>query len=87
MAAAMGSGLAKVSDVTPLSLGIETAGGSMSVVIPRSTRLPHRATKMFSTSIDGQDAVLIQVRFFLHRDPWRNGSATDSRLLVSFWAI
>eukprot|EP00951_Prasinocladus_malaysianus_P034930 scaffold356510_cov28-Prasinocladus_malaysianus.AAC.1 len=48
-------------DVTPLSLGIETAGGVMSVVIPRNTPLPTRQERVFSTFVDNQTGVDIQV--------------------------
>lgn len=48
-------------DVTPLSLGIETEGKVMSVVIPRNTPIPCRKTKQFSTTEDWQDAVDVDV--------------------------
>lgn len=48
-------------DVTPLSLGIETAGGVMSVLIPRNTHIPVRKSDIFSTHQDNQDRVLVQV--------------------------
>lgn len=48
-------------DVTPLSLGIETYGGFMNVIIPRNTTIPTRAGELFTTAIDGQRAVTIQV--------------------------
>ena len=41
-----------VLDVAPLSLGIETAGGVMNVVIPRNSVLPHKNTKTFTTHAD-----------------------------------
>jgi molecular chaperone DnaK len=41
-------------DVTPLSLGIETLGGIVSVLIPRNTTIPTNAREMFTTSVDGQ---------------------------------
>mmetsp|Transcript_13680 Transcript_13680/g.38744 ORF Transcript_13680/g.38744 Transcript_13680/m.38744 type:complete len:632 (+) Transcript_13680:119-2014(+) len=48
-------------DVTPLSLGLQTAGGVMQVMIPRNTTIPTRAERMFSTAVDNQGEVLIQV--------------------------
>ena len=48
-------------DVCPLSLGIETAGGIMKVLIPRGTQLPVKKTQIFSTATDNQPAVTIQV--------------------------
>jgi molecular chaperone DnaK len=48
-------------DVTPLSLGVETLGGAMTVLIPRNTTIPTRKTETFSTAEDGQSAVDIHV--------------------------
>lgn len=48
-------------DVTPLSLGIETAGGVMTTIIPRNTTTPCRKEQIFSTYADNQPAVTIQI--------------------------
>ncbi len=48
-------------DVTPLSLGIETLGGVVSVLISRNTTIPHAAKEQFTTSVDGQTVVDLHV--------------------------
>ncbi len=48
-------------DVTPLSLGVETLGGVMTVLIPRNTTIPVKKTEVFSTAEDNQTAVDIHV--------------------------
>jgi molecular chaperone DnaK len=48
-------------DVTPLSLGIETFGGLMNVLIPRNSTIPIKAGEMFTTAVDSQRNMLIHV--------------------------
>jgi molecular chaperone DnaK len=48
-------------DVTPLSLGVETLGGVMTKIIPRNTTIPTKKFETFSTAVDGQSNVEIQI--------------------------
>jgi molecular chaperone DnaK len=48
-------------DVTPLSLGIETFGGLMNVIIPRNSTIPIKAGEAFTTAVDQQPSLLIHV--------------------------
>ena len=48
-------------DVTPLSLGLETFGGLMNVIIPRNSTIPTKAGEMFTTAVDNQRQMLIHV--------------------------
>ncbi|MFL6713355.1 MAG: molecular chaperone DnaK, partial [Sulfurifustis sp.] len=48
-------------DVTPLSLGIETLGGVMTKLIPKNTTIPTKASQVFSTADDNQQAVTVHV--------------------------
>lgn len=48
-------------DVTPLSLGIETMGGLMDVIIPRNAKIPTKAGRQYTTSLDGQVNMKIAV--------------------------
>ena len=48
-------------DVTPLSLGVETQGGAMTVLIPRNTTIPTRKSEIFTTAADNQTAVDVHV--------------------------
>ncbi|TLD69519.1 molecular chaperone DnaK [Phragmitibacter flavus] len=63
-------------DVTPLSLGIETFGGLMNVIIPRNTTIPCKAGEMFTNAVNFQDAMLIRVlqgERELAKDNWELG--------------
>ncbi|HPH85588.1 MAG TPA: Fe-S protein assembly chaperone HscA [Ferruginibacter sp.] len=48
-------------DITALSLGIETAGGLMDVLIPRNAKIPSRASRQYTTQVDGQPGMRISV--------------------------
>src|SRR5438477_8566272 len=48
-------------DVTPLSLGIETFGGLMNVIIPRNSTIPIKAGEVFTTAVDNQRSMLIHI--------------------------
>jgi molecular chaperone DnaK len=65
-------------DVTPLSLGIETLGGVVSVLIARNTTIPTMAKEFFTTSVDGQTAV------DLHVVQGERELAKDNRSLARF---
>ncbi|HVR34234.1 MAG TPA: Hsp70 family protein [Methylomirabilota bacterium] len=66
-------------DVTPLSLGIETFGGLMNVIIPRNSTIPVKAGEMFTTAVDNQRELLIHVlqgERERARDNWSLGKFT-----------
>lgn len=48
-------------DVTPLSLGIETAGGLMDVLLPRNSKIPARVGRQYTTQVDGQTGLKVAV--------------------------
>jgi molecular chaperone DnaK len=66
-------------DVTPLSLGIETFGGLMNVIIPRNSTIPVKAGELFTTAVDHQRSMLIHVlqgERERARDNWSLGQFT-----------
>src|SRR6478735_2001022 len=67
-----------VLDATPLSLGVETLGGVMTVLIPRNTTIPTSKSETFSTASDNQNAVTINVL------QGEREFARDNRLLGTF---
>src|SRR5688572_27793953 len=67
-----------VLDATPLSLGVETLGGVMTVLIPRNTTIPTSKKETFSTAADNQSAVTINVL------QGEREFAKDNRLLGTF---
>ena len=48
-------------DITPLSLGIETRGGLMDVLIPRNSKIPTKASRQYTTQVNGQSGIKISV--------------------------
>lgn len=65
-------------DITPLSLGIETMGGLMDVMIPRNSKIPNKASRQYTTHKDGQSGMKISV-FQGERD-----MVADNRKLAEF---
>src|SRR4051794_7033622 len=65
-------------DITPLSLGIETMGGLMDVLIPRNSKIPTKAARQYTTQKDGQGSMRISV-FQGERD-----MVKDNRKLAEF---
>jgi molecular chaperone DnaK len=64
-------------DVTPLSLGVETFGGLMNVLIPRNTTIPCKAGEMFTNAAAGQASMRVRVlqgEREMARDNWELGS-------------
>jgi molecular chaperone DnaK len=64
-------------DVTPLSLGVETFGGLMNVIIPRNTTIPCKAGEMFTNAASGQESMRVRVlqgEREMARDNWELGN-------------
>ncbi|MEM6911029.1 MAG: Hsp70 family protein [Verrucomicrobiota bacterium] len=64
-------------DVTPLSLGVETVGGLMNVLIPRNTTIPCKAGELFTNAVDGQESMrvrILQGERELAADNWELGT-------------
>ena len=68
-------------DVTPLSLGIETMGGVLTVLIPRNTTIPTRKSEIFSTASDNQTSVEVHVL------QGERSMARDNRTLGKFHLV
>jgi molecular chaperone DnaK len=68
-------------DVTPLSLGVETLGGVMTVLIPRNTTIPTRKSELFSTATDSQTSVEV------HALQGERPLARDNRTLGRFHLV
>ncbi|MCB1237232.1 MAG: Hsp70 family protein, partial [Verrucomicrobiae bacterium] len=69
-------------DVTPLSLGIETFGGLMNIIIPRNTTIPAKAGELFTNAVANQRSILVRVlqgEREMARDNWELG-----RIAVDF---
>jgi len=65
-------------DITPLSLGIETRGGLMDILIPRNSKIPTKASRQYTTQVNGQSGIKISV-FQGERD-----LVNDNRKLAEF---
>ena len=65
-------------DITPLSLGLETAGGLMDVLVPRNSKIPSKVARQYTTQVDGQSSMRISV-FQGERD-----LVKDNRKLAEF---
>ena len=64
-------------DITPLSLGIETFGGLMNVIIPRNTTIPTKAGEMFTNAVAGQSGMsitILQGEREMAADNWKLGN-------------
>ncbi|MDX2021435.1 MAG: molecular chaperone DnaK [Deltaproteobacteria bacterium] len=65
-------------DVTPLSMGVETAGGVFTPIIARNTTIPHRCSQIFTTAVDNQSYVNVHVL------QGERQMADDNRSLATF---